>query len=400
MARESGRFSETITGDVLDTDDRIMAGFDAAFTAATGGLAAYGKALLSTGKTASATYQAINRGVNTADDLWDVGNTLYNMQDDPLRALGGFALGRGMNFAARGVANAVQSRSANKTATTDVSGSSTSKKPAFDASSSSRTKPSDLDAELPKNKAGDSASASSSRTSKPNPKNSDLSNNSVESRAGTDKAPSSAGHSQASPSSSSRSGSDVSHVDTGKADLPNKATANVASAGSSAAAAKSASKPSDLDVLKAKPDVEEPKTEQNAGKKSGSEGTKYYRVQGGGDGTQISRERIIVNSDGSVTIPDKNSTLYVSAYDAEHAIYYRDSARPGGTIIEFEVPKELDDLVQESAIPQFRAKYNPKNQGGMAPQIVDPTTPGTSYGLPEPFVEWIEEYATLARVLE
>lgn len=27
----------------------------------------------------------------------------------------------------------------------------------------------------------------------------------------------------------------------------------------------------------------------------------------------------------------------------------------------------------------------------MAPQIVDPTTPGTSIGLPPPFVEWLEE---------
>ncbi|MEX2803511.1 hypothetical protein AB3329_00125 [Streptococcus sp. H31] len=217
MARELGRVSEMITGDVLDTDDRIMAGVDAAVTAATGGLAAYGKALLNTGKTASATYQTINRGVNAADDVWDVGSTLYNMQDDPLRALGGFALGRGMNFAARSVANAVQSHSANKSVTSDVSGGSTNRTAAFDASSSSRTKPSDLDAELPKNKAGDSASATSSRTSKSNSKNSDLSNNSVESRVGTDKAPSSAGRSQSS-SSSNRSGSDVPHVDTSKAD--------------------------------------------------------------------------------------------------------------------------------------------------------------------------------------
>lgn len=30
--------------------------------------------------------------------------------------------------------------------------------------------------------------------------------------------------------------------------------------------------------------------------------------------------------------------------------------------------------------------------GDAAPQIVDPTTPGSSLGLPPPFVEWIEEY--------
>ena len=127
---------------------------------------------------------------------------------------------------------------------------------------------------------------------------------------------------------------------------------------------------------------------------------KYYRVQGGGSGEARSRERIIVNDDGSLNIPDKDTTLYVSAYDLEHAQYFRDTRRPGGEIVEFEVPKYLDDLIRENAIPQANAKLNPRYQDGMAPQIVDPNTKGTSYGLPDPFVRWIEEYGTNGRIVD
>lgn len=52
----------------------------------------------------------------------------------------------------------------------------------------------------------------------------------------------------------------------------------------------------------------------------------------------------------------------------------------------------------ENAIPQKEYKSNALNQGGTAPKIVDPTTPGNSYELPALWIEWIEEYAKNGRI--
>lgn len=123
----------------------------------------------------------------------------------------------------------------------------------------------------------------------------------------------------------------------------------------------------------------------------------YYRVQGGGNGSKTSQYRIVVHEDGSIEIPNKKADLNVSAYDLEHALYYRDSKRPGGEIVEFQVPKWLDDFVKETLIPQDGYKTNPLNQQGTAVKIVDPTTPGTSYEFPVPWMEWIEEYGSSAK---
>ena len=126
----------------------------------------------------------------------------------------------------------------------------------------------------------------------------------------------------------------------------------------------------------------------------------YYRVQGGGEGSKVSQYRILVNSDGSITIQNKKAELNISAYNLEHAQYYRDTARPGGEIVEFRVPIELDEIIREMAIEQYGYRNNPLNQGKMAPKITDPTTPGVSYELPGvPWVEWLEEYGYEARII-
>jgi hypothetical protein len=57
------------------------------------------------------------------------------------------------------------------------------------------------------------------------------------------------------------------------------------------------------------------------------------------------------------------------------------------------VPKWFDDFLAGEAIPQAGYRSNPLNQGGLAPKIVDPTTPGRSYELPEIWVKWLEEAA-------
>ncbi|PWA08145.1 hypothetical protein DCC39_15270 [Pueribacillus theae] len=96
----------------------------------------------------------------------------------------------------------------------------------------------------------------------------------------------------------------------------------------------------------------------------------------------------------------KKANLNVSANNFEHAKYFRDTKRPGGEIIEFEVPKWFDDFIKENRIPQDGYLKNIENQGGTAPKIVDPTTPGTSYELPKPWVHWIEEYGSNRKVIK
>ncbi len=294
---------ESLSGRVLSTEERIWSGVEGVTTLATGGFATYAGVLARTGRTASTTVQAMTRATNLVDDVVDVTETLYMMKEDPLLALGGFALGRGVNAAT----NHIVSKRMAKAAAGGVSG-----------------------IDLP------------SRSTRPDV---ELSSSLSSGKLAIDK-------------------SALPDVEVRSSDVP-KVTTEIG----------------------------------RVGKENPREVIKYYRVQGGTDSNQVSRERIMIKSDGSVIIPDKSSMLYVSAYDIEHAIYYRDVARKGGTIVEFKVPKELDELIQENAIPQFHASQNPRNQGGMAPQIVDPMTPGTSYGLPEPFIEWLEEYASSAKIL-
>ena len=89
-------------------------------------------------------------------------------------------------------------------------------------------------------------------------------------------------------------------------------------------------------------------------------------------------------------LPVHKGTLNVSTGDAKHAEYFK-GLRPGSEIFSFKVPKWFDDLIQESAIPQRRYRTNPKNQGGLAPKIVDPHQPGLSLELPPIWSEWLNE---------
>ena len=78
--------------------------------------------------------------------------------------------------------------------------------------------------------------------------------------------------------------------------------------------------------------------------------------------------------------------------DPEHARYFL-SKRPGADITSFEIPKWMHDFIQGEAIPQANYRSNPMNQAGLAPKIVDPTTPGRSYELPPIWAKWLEEVA-------
>ena len=72
---------------------------------------------------------------------------------------------------------------------------------------------------------------------------------------------------------------------------------------------------------------------------------------------------------------------------------YRKLRLADGVIVSFEIPQWQADFIKQEAIPQYKYKTNPQNQGGMAPKIVDPGKPGYSVELPQPWVDWVREYA-------
>ena len=137
---------------------------------------------------------------------------------------------------------------------------------------------------------------------------------------------------------------------------------------------------------------------KKGGSESGTETVTYRRVQGGA-GNQSSQQRVVIDSEGNVYINKKDRNLNISIDNGEHSQYYINDNRPGADIYEFEVPKWLDDMVKEYTIPQAGYKKNPLNQGGSAPKLTDPTTPGTCIEFLAPWIEWIEEYATNGRII-
>jgi hypothetical protein len=133
--------------------------------------------------------------------------------------------------------------------------------------------------------------------------------------------------------------------------------------------------------------------------RDGEEYVVYRRVQGGGSENNTSYEAITVGEDGSLIFNDLDRNLNVSIDHGEHSQYFLDNKRPGGTIVEFEVPQWFDDFVQETWIPQRNSSTNPMNQGGAAPKITDPMTPGISVEFPPPWIEWMQEYASNGRIV-
>ena len=133
---------------------------------------------------------------------------------------------------------------------------------------------------------------------------------------------------------------------------------------------------------------------ENNSKSNSSKSVSYYRVQGG-EMPKASQVRIVSDENGEILIPNKDANLNVSAGSREHAEYFLNQRGNGAEIVEVELPQWFDDFVKENAIPQYNYNSNPLNQNGMAPKVVDPTTPGTSYELPSPWVEWFEEYGKL-----
>jgi hypothetical protein len=114
-----------------------------------------------------------------------------------------------------------------------------------------------------------------------------------------------------------------------------------------------------------------------------------FRVQGGTP-PLASRQLISIDENGNPVI--SRTTLNISVGAPAHAEYFL-SKRPGADITSFDIPKWMGDFIDEEAIPQAGYRTNPANQGGLAPKVVDPTTPGRSYELPDIWAKWLEEVA-------
>ena len=126
----------------------------------------------------------------------------------------------------------------------------------------------------------------------------------------------------------------------------------------------------------------------------------YFRVEGGGNGTQTSQNRINVNSDGSVTINSGCSgQLCVSTNGPNHAAYYLTNRRQDGSVVVFEVDAALHKQIMDAAVPQRPIPGVPKDPN--APKIVDPTKgqPSVSLELPKVWDRLIEQNSSKARVL-
>ncbi|WP_444935422.1 DUF637 domain-containing protein [Microbulbifer sp. JMSA004] len=117
------------------------------------------------------------------------------------------------------------------------------------------------------------------------------------------------------------------------------------------------------------------------------------RVQGGTDPDLNKQSKFLIAvDDTNNAIIKKNERLNVSIGDDLHADYFL-SKRPGAEIVEFQIPKWMDDFIEESALPQLNASSNPLYDKLIIPLRNDPTTPGRSFEFPPIWASWLEEVA-------
>ena len=128
---------------------------------------------------------------------------------------------------------------------------------------------------------------------------------------------------------------------------------------------------------------------------SQSDAVQYYRVEGGGQRNATSRNRVTVNDDRSISIDSScPGQLCVSAEAPDHARYFLQNRREGGSVIVFDVNRKTHDQIMSESVDQDLAQFNPG-----APKRVDETKPGTSLELPKKWDRVLEENSSNARVL-
>jgi hypothetical protein len=118
-----------------------------------------------------------------------------------------------------------------------------------------------------------------------------------------------------------------------------------------------------------------------------------FRVQGGTHPNPNKRSKFLIAIDESNTpVINKSERLNISIGNDSHVEYFL-TQRPGGEVVSFKIPKWMDDFIEESSLPQLKAKTNPLYDKATTPLKNDPTTPGCSVELPPIWAEWLEEVA-------
>uniref|UniRef100_UPI000B0ADC88 hemagglutinin repeat-containing protein n=1 Tax=Pseudomonas corrugata TaxID=47879 RepID=UPI000B0ADC88 len=143
--------------------------------------------------------------------------------------------------------------------------------------------------------------------------------------------------------------------------------------------------------------VKETGTLTSGAKGGSSETVPYFRVEGGGSGTQTSQYRISANDDGTISInPGCTGQLCVSVGNADHSIYYLTNRRPDGSVVVFDVDAALHKEIMDRVIPQRPVVGIPKDPD--APKRVDKGQPGYSLELPKMWESLLEKHSSNARV--
>ncbi len=123
------------------------------------------------------------------------------------------------------------------------------------------------------------------------------------------------------------------------------------------------------------------------------DGVPYFRVEGGGSGVATSRNALVVNADGTVSIvPGCTGAICVSVGNADHAVYYLTNKRPDGSVVVFEVDRATHNRIMGARVPQF-------GNSGASVKVTDIDTPGMSIELNQAYSELMASGSSNGRVL-
>ena len=107
---------------------------------------------------------------------------------------------------------------------------------------------------------------------------------------------------------------------------------------------------------------------------------KLYRVQGGGDLPNISKERFTYKK-GKLDISG-DDMLYVNFGDSNRALKFLQKRGEGSYLVEVNVDRNFVNKIKKEAVAQRVGKANPGK-----PQQVDQTVTNNSYGIPQEYFD-------------
>ena len=103
--------------------------------------------------------------------------------------------------------------------------------------------------------------------------------------------------------------------------------------------------------------------------------------------------------ENQATLEVMKSTLSNSALSQDMILYRGTSIEALGSLKNLSANELVGKQFVEKGFMSTSKHQSILNQGGAAPKITAPLTPGKSYELPAPWIEWLEEYGGNARVI-